>query len=181
MSHLTGGIAVGALRRGFNAELFVGQYGLYRNELLEPDQSLLAFAPNVIVVAIDVRDMNLELALESAHEDVGLAIDTPQISELVRLWRKARLNFGATIIQQTLLNSHHNMFGSYEGLVPAAPYCAIELFNARLREVAAEERVLLLDIALHAAQKGHENIIDPVRWHQAKQLVESGPFRLMVR
>jgi predicted enzyme involved in methoxymalonyl-ACP biosynthesis len=111
MSHLTGGIAVGALRRGFNAELFVGQYGLYRNELLEPDERLLAFGPNVIVVAIDVRDMNLELALESAHEDVRLAVDA-QISELVRLWRKARLNFGATIIQQTLLNSHHNMFGS---------------------------------------------------------------------
>ena len=34
-----------------------------------------------------------------------------------------------------------------------------------------DERVLLLDIALHAARKGHENINDPVRWHHAKQLV----------
>jgi FkbH-like protein len=170
VSHLAGGITVGALRRGVAAELFFGQYGLYRNELLQPDPNLTAFAPNVIVIAGDVHDMNFELSLDLAHRDVRLAVDA-KISELVQLWRQARLNFNATIVQQTLLNTHYNMFGSYEGLLPGAPYSAIELFNARLREVAAEERILLLDIALHATLKGYEQIIDPVRWHQAKQLV----------
>ena len=170
VSHLTGGIAVAALRRGFNANLFVGQYGLYRNELLEPDPALKTFSPNVIVIAVDVHDINLELALDSPQQDVRLAIDA-KISELVQLWRQARVNFNATVVQQTLLNTHYNTFGSYEGLVPAAPYSAIELFNERLREAAAQERILLLDLAMHAAHRGHENIVDRVRWHQAKQLI----------
>jgi FkbH-like protein len=170
MSHLTGGIAVGALRRGFCANLFVGQYGLYRNELLEPDPSLLAFAPNVIVIAVDVQDVSFELSLDAKHRDVKVAVDA-KVSELVRIWRQARLSFNATIVQQTLLNTHHNMFGSYEGLLPATPYSATELFNVRLREAASQEGILVLDIGMHAALKGHENIVDPVRWHQAKQLV----------
>jgi FkbH-like protein len=70
-----------------------------------------------------------------------------------------------------LLNTHHNMFGSYEGLLSATPYSATELFNVRLREAASQEGILVLDIGMHAALKGHENIVDPVRWHQAKQLV----------
>jgi FkbH-like protein len=170
MSHLTGGIAVGALRRGFCANLFVGQYGLYRNELLEPDPSLLAFAPNVIVIAVDVQDVSFELSLDAKPRDVKVAVDA-KVSELVRIWRQARLSFNATIVQQTLLNTHHNMFGSYEGLLPATPYSATELFNVRLREAASQEGILVLDIGMHAALKGHENIVDPVRWHQAKQLV----------
>ena len=170
MSHLTGGIAVGALRRGFCANLFVGQYGLYRNELLEPDPSLLAFAPNVIVIAVDVQDVSFELSLDAKHRDVKVAVDA-KVSELVRIWRQARLSFNATIVQQTLLNTHHNMFGSYEGLLPATPYSATELLNVRLREAASQEGILVLDIGIHAALKGHENIVDPVRWHQAKQLV----------
>jgi FkbH-like protein len=170
MSHLAGGITIGALRRGLVADLFFGQYGLYRNELMQPDPELKAFAPNVVAIASDVHDLNLQVSPDMAPGDVRLAVDA-KVSELVLLWRQARLNFGATIVQQTLLNTHYNMFGSYEGLLPGSAYSAVELFNARLREAAAEERVLLLDIALHAARKGQEHIIDPVRWHQAKQLV----------
>jgi FkbH-like protein len=131
---------------------------------------LLAFAPNVIVIAVDVHDVSFELPLDTEHQDVISAVDV-KISELVRIWRQARHNFNATIVQQTLLNTHHNMFGSYEGLLPATPYYAMELYNARLREAASQEKVLILDIDLHAALKGRENMIDPVRWHQAKQLV----------
>ena len=170
MSHLAGGITVGAVRRGVLPELFFGQYGLYRTELMQPSPDLKAFAPNVIVIASDVHDLNLQVSPEMAHGDVRLAVDA-KISELVQLWRQARLNFGATIVQQTVLNTHNNIFGSYEGMLPGAPYSAVELFNARLRETAAEEHVLLLDIAWHAARKGLEHIIDPVRWHHAKQLV----------
>jgi FkbH-like protein len=170
VSHLTGGIAVGAFRRGFNVKLFVGQYGLYRKEVLEPDASLQAFAPNVVVITLDVQDVSFELPLDTKPEDVRLAVDA-KVSELVRIWRTARVNLDATIVQQTLLNAHYNLFGSYESLLPATPYSTTELFNARIREVASQEGVLILDIALHAALKGHESIIDPVRWHQAKQLV----------
>ena len=170
VSHLTSGIVVGSIRRGFNANLFVGQYGLYRNELLGADPSLKLFDPNVIVIAVDDHEAILDLPLDSSREDVVSAI-AEQISQMVELWRRARQNFNATIVQQTLLNTKNPLFGSYEGLVPATPYYAVEMFNARLREAAAQERVLILDIDLHAALKGRENIVDPVRWHQAKQLV----------
>lgn len=170
MSHLTGGIIVGSLRRGFKANLFVGQYGLYRTELFEPEPSLQAFGPNVIVIATDIHDLNVESPLDASHGEVMSAVDA-KVSELVQVWQHAKRNFTATIVQQTLLNTHYKMFGSYEGLLPSTPYNVIETYNARLREAASREGVLLLDIDLHAALKGRENIVDLVRWHQAKQLV----------
>src|SRR6202035_1699538 len=105
MSHLAGGLAVGSVRRAFKANLFVGEYGLYRTELFEPDPSLQAFAPNVIVIATDIHDINIEIAFDASHGEVMSAVDA-KISELVEIWRHAKRNFKATIVQQTLLNTH---------------------------------------------------------------------------
>ena len=107
-------------------------------ELFEPDPSLQAFAPNVIVIATDIHDINIEIPLDASHGEVMSAVDA-RISELVQVWQHAKRNFNATIVQQTLLNTHYKMFGSYEGLLPSTPYNVIERYNTRLREAASRE------------------------------------------
>jgi FkbH-like protein len=95
-----------------------------------------------------------------------------RIDELRHLWRQARERHAAQIVQQTLLPAEPLLFGSFEALVPASPYAVVERLNAGIRAAAREEGVLLLDLAWQAARASYgEGLGDPVRWHQAKQLV----------
>ena len=81
-----------------------------------------------------------------------------RVDELRQLWRRARERHVAQVVQQTL--------------VPAAPHAVIDRLNAGIRAAARQDGVLLLDLAWQAAHSSNgQGIADPVRWHQAKQLV----------
>ena len=56
-------------------------------------------------------------------------------------------SFNATIIQQTFLDVTESVFGSYDRLVPGAPARVIKLLNDQLSRAAAQDGVLLLDVA----------------------------------
>ncbi len=123
----------------------------------------------------------LLLCLDDPQAELALPLDTPEsavddavtrkIEEVSALWRRARERFSATVVQQTFLSAMPSLFGNYEGLVPAAPLTLTDKLNAALRRAAREAGVLLLDLDWAAAQDGRHHWVDPVRWHQAKQLV----------
>lgn len=171
VEHLLPSIRVAGLHRRLALSLHVAPYGLYRQALLGDDQALEAFAPQLILLALDAHDTPLQLTLDAGEDEVSAAVDA-RVSELRLLWRKARERYRAQVIQQTLVATEPALFGSYEALVPAAPYSVIERLNNAIRRAAQEEGVLLLDIAWHAARGAYGAALgDPVRWHQAKQLV----------
>ena len=125
----------------------------------------------MVALLLDSNDAVPPLTLDATEDEVDDAIGA-RVEELVGLWRRIRERFGALVIQQTLLNGAQPLFGSFEGLVPAAPFALITRLNAALREAAQHEGVLLLDLAWHAARQGErQRWVDPVRWHHAKQLV----------
>lgn len=171
VDHLVPSLRVAALHRRLALSVYVAPYGLYRQALLADDPALAAFAPNVVVLALDARDAPLQLPLDASEEEVTAAVNA-RVDELRRLWQRARERFAAQVIQQTLVPADPPLFGSYEALVPAAPYTVTERLNAALRVAAREEGVLLMDLAWLAAQGSYgDGLTDPVRWHQAKQLV----------
>ena len=84
------------------------------------------------------------------------------------LWRRARETFHATVIQQTFLNIADPLFGSYDRLVAGAPVRLIAHLNERLLDAAAEDGVLVLDIARACERDGLDAWFDVTRWLQAK-------------
>ena len=84
------------------------------------------------------------------------------------LWRKAREVFHATVIQQTFLNIAEPLFGSYDRLVAGAPAQLIAHLNERVSQAAAQDGVLLLDIARASERDGLDAWFDVTRWLQAK-------------
>jgi FkbH-like protein len=72
------------------------------------------------------------------------------------------------IIQQTFLDVTEPLFGSYDRFVPGAPSRVIARLNDRLCEAAAEDRVLLLDIARASQRDGIDAWFDSGRWFQGK-------------
>jgi FkbH-like protein len=170
VDHLMPAIRVAALGRRVALTAHVAPYGLYRQALLEPDPDLSAFAPQFILLALDARELSAEIELSASDSDVSAAIDQ-RIDDLRALWRAGRARYGAQVIQQTLVPSTPALFGSYEGLVPASPGSFIAQLNDAIRGAAREDGVLLLDVASLGQRCSIEEIGDPVRWHQAKQLI----------
>lgn len=171
VDHLLPAIRVAGLQRRLALSLYVTPYGMYRQALLGDDPGLVRFAPQLLLLALDVHDAPLQLPLDASEAEVAAAVSA-RIEELRVLWRRARERFAAQVVQQTLVPSDPPVFGGYEALVPAAPYTLIERLNNAIRTAAREDGVLLLDLAWQAAQGNYgQGLADPVRWHQAKQLV----------
>lgn len=172
VDHLVPSVRVAGLSRRLALSVHVAPYGTYRQAVLGQDPALLAFAPQLVVLTLDAQDSPLQLPLQASDEEVAAAIDT-RVGELRQLWRQARERFAAQVVQQTLVPAAPPLFGSYEAMVPATPWALVEGLNAGIRAAARQDGVLLLDLAWQAAQGGfgQQGLADPVRWHQAKQLV----------
>ena len=171
VDHLVPAIRVGGLQRRLALSVHVAPYGMYRQALLMDDAELASFAPQLIVLALDARDAPLQLPLEASQADVDAAV-TERVDELRLLWRRARERYAAQVVQQTIVPADPPIFGSFEALVPASPYALIERLNAAIRAAAREDGVLLMDLAWEAARGSYgDGLAEPVRWHQAKQLV----------
>ncbi|WP_421681666.1 HAD-IIIC family phosphatase [Stutzerimonas urumqiensis] len=171
IDHLLPAVRVAGLGRRLALSLYVAPYGLYRQALLSDDRALADFAPQVVVLALDARDAPLQLPLDASEAEVVAAIDG-RVGELRQLWRRARERHAAQVIQQTLVPVDPPLFGSFEAHVPASPFALTQRLNDAIRQAAAADGVLLLDLAWHAAQGSYgAGLADPVRWHQAKQLV----------
>lgn len=169
VDQLVPSIQVACLHRRLALSTHVATYGLYRQLLLRRDARLAEFAPQFIVLAADAHDISFDLPLDAPQERVDQAI-AARVEEIRRLWRGARELYSAQVIQQTLVPAAPPLFGSFEGLVPAAPFAMTESLNTAIRYAARQDGVLLLDLAWHAARNS-DAVADPVRWHQAKQLV----------
>ena len=171
VDHLLPAIRVAGLHKRLALSIHLTPYGIYRQALLEDNPALSAFAPQIIVLALDAHDAPLQLPLEAGEAQVNAAVET-RVDELRHLWRQARERYAAQIVQQTLVSAEPLLFGSYEALVPAAPHAVIERLNARIRAAARQDGVLLLDLAWQTAHGSHgQGVADPIRWHQAKQLI----------
>ncbi|MBS7457370.1 HAD-IIIC family phosphatase [Coralloluteibacterium stylophorae] len=172
LEHLVPAIRVAGLARGLALAVHVGAYGQYRQALLGADPALDTFAPQLVVLALDAHDAPLQLALDADEATVDAAV-AARVDGLRALWRQARERHAAQVVQQTLMPAGPPLFGSWEMLVPASPHAVVDRLNAALRRAAREDGVLLLDLALHAAElRAAGGLADPVRWHQAKQLVD---------
>ncbi|EXF46991.1 methoxymalonyl-ACP biosynthesis protein [Pseudomonas sp. BAY1663] len=169
VDHLLPAIRVAGLLRRLALALHVTPYGMYRQALLADDPALNAFVPQFVVLALDARDTPLQVPLDASPAEVDTAVQA-RVDELRLLWRRARERYAAQVVQQTLVPVDPPLFGSYEALVPASPLALIERLNAAIRNAAREDGVLLLDLAWQAGGYGN-GLADPVRWHQAKQLV----------
>lgn len=171
VDHLVPAIRVAGLQRRLAISVHVAPYGMYRQALLMEDAELTRFAPQLIVLALDARDAPLQLPLEASQAEVDAAV-TGRVDELRLLWRRARERYAAQVLQQTIVPADPPLFGSFDALVPASPCAVIERLNAAIRTAAREDGVLLMDLAWEAARGSYgDGLAEPVRWHQAKQLV----------
>ena len=167
VDHLSPAIRVAGLRRRLMIDVHIGPYGQYRQDLLDPQSSLHQFAPQFVLFSITARDALAGVPLTATTAEVDETI-ARSIDELRLLWRKGHESFNATIIQQTFLDVTESVFGSYDRLVPGAPARVIKLLNDQLSRAAAQDGVLLLDVARASERDGIDAWFDTGSWLHGK-------------
>lgn len=167
VDHLLPAIRVAGLRRRLMIDVHMGAYGQYSQDLLDPDSSLHQFAPQFVLLSIVATDTIAGVPLTATAAEVEGTISR-SINELRLLWRKARETFNATVIQQTFLDVTEPLFGSYDRLVPGSPGRVILQLNDQLSKAAAEDGILLLDVARCSARDGIDAWFDTRHWLQGK-------------
>ena len=167
VDHLSPAIRVAGLRRRLLIDVHSGAYGQYRQDLFDPTSSLHQFAPQTILFSLTAREAIADVPLAATVAEVDESI-ARFMGELRSLWRRAREIFSATIIQQTFIDVTEPLFGNYDRFVPGAPAQVVTRLNDRLCEAAAQDGVLLLDVARASERDGIDAWFDAGRWLQGK-------------
>ena len=160
LSHLLPSIRLGGLRRGFLLDIYVGPYGLYRQELADPESGLATFRPDVVCFAFDAQHL---AGGENASAEAAMA-------NLRQCWALAKNTLGCrAVVQQTLLPRFPALLGNNEDRLPSSAAAIVAQVNKDIRASAALEGVNLLSVDMWAAEDGLVNWFDTSLWYQAKQ------------
>jgi len=165
--HLVPGIRLAALRRGLLIEIYCGQYGQYRHEIMQPPSSLRAFAPEYILLSLHADSLLGQISPASSPDEVD-AILNLQVESLIQLWSQAKANFGVSVVQQSFLDTAPPLFGNLDRMQSASPFQRVQVLNQKLAEAAHREQTGLLDVSKASRQKGLTHWFDRARWLQAK-------------
>ncbi len=140
-------------------EIFEGEYGLFRQELLQPSPELVAFAPQMVFIATGVRDIARLPALSADAAEVE-RLAAQEVESWLALWELAHSRWNATILQNNCEIVPGGALGHYGLRHPAAAENYALRLNRLLAE-AAPPYVLLHDLCGLAAEAGARTWFDP--------------------
>jgi FkbH-like protein len=150
---------------GIDAEVYIGPFNQYEQEIRDPDSGLARFRPDVIAIGADWRS----LGLRDEEDSPGEAVRAP-CARLESLWRESRERLGATVIQFNFEAPPFDALGHLSAALPGGRGHLLREINLALWEAAARTHgVVILDVDQIAARFGKDRWNDPVLWHTAKQ------------
>ena len=164
-----------ALVAGIDLTTQMGQFNAYAQEILDPGSALYSFDPNIVVLAIQTRDILPEVweaFSDLSQVEINTAVDRV-LQELSNWIRTFRLRSKASLI----VHNFEKPMGS-TGILDAqandGQMAAIDRLNAELREICREIRgVYVLDYDGLIARHGR------TRWHdEGKWLTMRMPFAI---
>ncbi len=173
VEHLLPAIRAAGLRRGLWITTYCGDYGQYRQELLDPRSGLHAFQPTAVLFAIDAYQLLSGFAPGADSEAQVEGV----VADLASLWARAKEAFGCAIFQHAAMPVHPPLLGGDEHRALGSAAGATPLLNLRLRKAldAVGGDIIALDTAV--TREGLAAWHDPVIWHRAKQEIHplAGP------
>src|SRR5580658_186705 len=150
---------------GIDAEIYMGPFNQYGQEIRDPHSGLARFKPDVIAIATDWRSLGLR-----DEEDSPGGVVRARCAQLESLWREARERLGATVIQFNHETPAFDALGHMSAALPGGRGRLLRAINLALWEAAGQTPgVAILDVDQIAARFGKDRWTDPVLWYTAKQ------------
>jgi len=162
-------IPASALRHGVATQVKIVEYDRVAGVALAGDAEITAFAPDVVLLALDHR--GLPFGAMSAGDPVSVVVDAVT-GHLRKLRDGIKRNFGTPVIFQTLATPPSSMFGSFDVRVGGTWRATISALNCAIADLAAGGDYIL-DVACLVERVGAERWFDDVQW-----LAHKVPFSL---
>ena len=170
-------LRVGCFAAAVDAEFYVGSFGQYQQEILDPTSGLAAFRPDILIIASDWRALCLPA---DAEQPAQLA--EANVSALLRLWRQVRERLGSFVIQHNFEVPATDPYGQLSAALPGGKARLLRQINLSLWDAARDERgVAILDIEQIASIHGKTSWSDAVLWYTARQYPVLEAIPLLVR
>jgi FkbH-like protein len=159
-------IAGSGVRHGLLLDVIEGAYGSAVQQALDTSSPLHSAKLDMLLIAANGPGLGLDRAaasVEDAAQRVGAAFAQIQLAA-----DGLRPAVSASILVQTLAPPVDVLFGSLDHAEPTSPYAMIGALNARLRDWAAEGKIVLIDVARLAGTVGLEHWEAPGHWFASK-------------
>ncbi len=151
---------------GIDAEIYAGPFQQVEQEILDPASGLASFHPEILILALDWRSLNLPD--EAADPD---AVVRDKIAGIKNLWR------GATVIQYGFEVPEIDAYGRLSATLPGGQAHMLRAINNAL----AKSDVLFFDVDQIAGIYGKAQWHDPVLWFAARQYPATDAIALLMR
>jgi FkbH-like protein len=161
-------------REHINAELYVGPFGGFRQDILDPASKLHEFSPDIVIIATNWRDAHLPAFSDDPEEQISRVI-----GECRQLWQTLLMRQSCRVILHNFdvpgIDSYGHLGASLRGGLTQM----LRDINRRLFEEAPTS-VTILDLDRISAIYGKRNWYDPRYWHSAKQYPSGDALPILV-
>jgi FkbH-like protein len=151
---------------GIDADFYESDYGVVRQEALNPASGLYSFRPGIVYLPVSSRDLGRRPALSDEAGEIEAAVQE-EISQWRNLWQVLYERLGCQIIQDNFEIPSWRPLGNYELRHQASLESFIRRVNQELL-AAAPPFVTLHDVDSLAASVGRWNWGDERFFHLAK-------------
>jgi FkbH-like protein len=151
---------------GINAELYEADYGVFRQEILDPGSALYEFQPQIVFLATSWRDLVIRPKMSDGREQVARMVESEQ-ADWHRLWETLQSRCGCQVIQNNFVMPAVRALGNHESRHPASLSRYLLATNQHLLDTAPPF-VTIHDVDHLASVWGRWNWDDPRFVHHAK-------------
>src|SRR6266487_496537 len=151
---------------GVDAEIYEGEYGVFRQEILDPGSGLHEFSPQILFLATNWRDLAHRPHFGNDRAEVARVIEAEQLDWSL-LWQTAHERFGCQVLQNNFTVPGWRSFANYELRHPGSFSRYITLMNQSMLD-ATPPFVTIHDVDLLATLWGRWRWEDPRFFYQAK-------------
>jgi FkbH-like protein len=148
------------------ARVYQCDYGLFRQEILTEGSGLDQFAPQIVFLANDCRDISRLPNLDDNKEDADRLV-CEEMETWCQLWDIARSKWNSTVIQNSFVSVGYPALGHLATRIPASPEAFVSALNQRMSEMAPGH-VVFHDMRLLVCERGTRQWFDPRFYLEAK-------------
>jgi FkbH-like protein len=152
--------------QGLEASFYEGEFGTFRQDIIDVDSELYRFAPQVLFLATSWRDLGARPHPASNVVDAD-AIVSSEFQQWANLWRMANQRAGCQIIQNNFVSPPQRAFANHEMRQRGSAGRFVLEMN-RVFADSAPAYVTIHDADHLAASAGRLRWEDPRFFHQAK-------------
>ena len=151
---------------GVAAEVYQADYGVFRQEILDPSSRLYAFQPRFTFLAATWHELGHHPDPHDGPEEVERLV-AAELADWAMLWNEVHRRSGCQVIQDNFVAPPWRVLGNLEMRHPSS----FGRFVARINEslmAQAPEYVTIHDVEHLAASVGRRSWADERFYHQAK-------------